>query len=109
MARVVQILCQLGNMVRRLLQNYYASCGSEKQKLTRFISLLYKNRLDFYVVTQNIDPIFITQKSIRFLLHKNRPDFYYAKIDPIFITQKSSRFLLYKNRANFITRCTKID
>ena len=64
-------------MVRRLFQNYYASCGSEKQKLTRFISLLYKNRLDFYVATQNIDPIFIT-------LYKNRPDFYYAKNRPDF-------------------------
>ena len=91
-------------MVRRLFQNYYVSCGSEKQKLTRFISLLYKNRLDFYVATQNIDPIFITQKSTRFLLHctkidpifitQNRPDFYYT-------VQKSTLFLLRKNRPDF--------
>ena len=40
------------------------------------IDSIYIFRLDFYVATQNIDPNFITQKSSRFLLHKNRPDFY---------------------------------
>ena len=43
---------------------------------------IFYTKIDLiFVATQNIDPIFITQKSTRFLLRKNRPDFYYAKID----------------------------
>ena len=69
-------------MVRRLFQSYYTQSVDPKNKNRLDLSLLYKNRLDFYVAAQ---------KSTRFLMPKNRPDFYYTKIDPIFIAQKSTR------------------
>ena len=80
-------------MVCRLFQNYY----------TQLVDPKSKNRLDFYVAAQ---------KSTRFLMHKNRPDFYCTKIDPIFNVQKLTRFLLHKNRPDFYYTnfyCTKID
>ena len=49
-------------MVCRLFQNYYTQSVDPKNK----------NRLDFYVAAQ---------KSTRFLMHKNRPDFYCTKIE----------------------------
>ena len=66
-------------MVRRLFQNYYMQSVDPKNK----------NRLNFCVSAQ---------KLTRFLIHKNRPNFYCTKINPIFITQKSTRFLLHKNQ-----------
>ena len=70
-------------MVRCLFQNYYTQSVDPKNKNRLDLSLLCKNRLDFYVAAQ---------KSTQYLMHKNRPDFYFTKIDPIFImyTQKST-------------------
>ena len=59
-------------MVYCLFQNYCMTHGPKKQKLTRFTSLLLKNR---YALQTKIEPIFNSQKLTRFLMDKNQPDF----------------------------------
>ena len=87
-------------MVHHLFQNYYTQFVDPKNKNRLDLSLLYKNQLDLYVAAQ---------KWTRFLMQKNRPNFYCTKIDPIFtaqntkidpifIAQKLTRFLLHKNQ-----------
>ena len=63
-------------MVRRLFQNYYAQSVDPKYKNQLDLSLLYKNRLDFYCT--KINQIFIAQKLTQFLLHKNQGGVYFT-------------------------------
>jgi len=67
-------------MVRCLFQNYYVSYGSKKPKIDSIYMSVIQKSTRFLFRGSKIDPIFIEQKLTRFLLNKNRPDFYYITI-----------------------------